>query len=97
MLPQMTLPTVAARTPDRSQLLEKAKEIEEVFLSEMLAHAGLDESSEEFGGGMAEDQLSSFLRNAQVKQIVESGGLGLAQTIFEALVKREQTRHVETY
>ncbi|MFN4129194.1 MAG: rod-binding protein [Paracoccaceae bacterium] len=77
---------------DQSQLYEKAKELETAFLSEMLAHAGLGESSDSFGGGIGEEQFASFLRNEQARGIVQKGGLGLAQTIFEALVKAQEER-----
>lgn len=83
-----------APAPDRNRLMEKAKEMEAVFLSEMLAHAGLGESSAEFGGGPGEDQFASFLRNAQARSIVDQGGLGLAETIFSALIKAEEARDV---
>lgn len=93
MMPEPTLATQATGSPIRAQLYEKAKEMETMFLSEMLAHAGLGESSEDFGGGMGEEQFASFLRNAQAKEIVEKGGLGLAETIFASLVKAEEARN----
>jgi peptidoglycan hydrolase FlgJ len=89
--PMLTPP--AALSSKHSQLYEKAKEIEVVFLTEMLSHAGLGESSEQFGGGIGEEQFSSFLRTAQARAMVEKGGLGLAQTIFASLVKAEEARH----
>lgn len=93
MMPETTLAVQAAGSPVRTQLYERAKEIETMFLSEMLAHAGLGESSEDFGGGVGEEQFASFLRNAQAKGIVEKGGLGLAETIFASLVKAEESRN----
>ncbi|MDO9639084.1 MAG: rod-binding protein [Pseudotabrizicola sp.] len=94
MNPDPVLPGPAALTPERNHLLNKAKEMEAVFLSEMLSHAGLGESSGTFGGGPGEDQFASFLRNAQARSIVEKGGLGLAQTIFSSLIRAEEARHV---
>lgn len=81
-------------SPGQNRLLVKAKEMEAVFLSEMLSHAGLGESSGAFGGGPGEDQFASFLRNAQARNIVEKGGLGLAQTIFSALVRAQEAQDV---
>ncbi len=78
---------------NRAQLFEKAKELETAFLSEMLAHAGLGESPEGFGGGIGEDQFASYLRNAQARMIVEKSGIGLAQTIFESLAKSQEAHH----
>ena len=81
------------KPPDHGHLIEKAKELEAAFLSEMLAHAGLGESPDGFGGGAGEEQFASFLRNEQARSIVEKGGLGLAQTIFESLIKSQEARH----
>ncbi|WP_103332084.1 rod-binding protein [Pseudotabrizicola formosa] len=94
MNPEPVLIGPARLAPDRNHLMHRAKELEAVFLSEMLSHAGLGESSGEFEGGMGERQFASFLRDAQARSIVEKGGLGLAQTIFEALIKAEEARDV---
>ncbi len=67
------------------QLWEAAKKLESSFLSEMLKSAGLGEMSESFGGGPGEEQFQSLLRGAQADLMVASGGIGLAQSIFEAL------------
>lgn len=93
MTPETSLVTQTAGSAVRAQLYERAKEIETMFLSEMLAHVGLGESSEHFGGGIGEEQFASFLRTAQAKSIVEKGGLGLAETIFASLVKAEEARN----
>ena len=66
-------------------LMEKAKALETVFLSEMLSFTGLGDVSEGFGGGAGETQFASFLRQEQARLMVERGGIGLAQMIFESL------------
>ena len=77
-------------SPARSeQLLQKARELETSFLSEMLSYTGLDSQKGEFSGGIGEDQFSSFLRETQAKAMVDHGGIGLSQTIFNALVRRD--------
>lgn len=90
---ESALETPLSRAPDHNQLYEKAKELEVAFLAEMLAHAGLGESPEAFGGGIGEEQFASFMRTEQARGIVEKGGLGLAQSIFESLVKAQEVRH----
>lgn len=72
-----------------AQLMQKAQELETRFLSEMLAHTGLDAQTGAFNGGIGEDQFASFLREAQAKAMVDRGGLGLAQSIFQSLVRRD--------
>ncbi len=76
-------------SPRSAQLMQKAQELETRFLSEMLAHTGLDAQTGAFNGGMGEDQFASFLREAQAKAMVDRGGLGLAQSIFQSLVRRD--------
>jgi Rod binding domain-containing protein len=72
----------------QSALMEAAKALERTFLSEMLKSAGLGEQKSDFGGGIGEDQFSSFLRDAQASAMVEAGGIGLAEHIFKALQER---------
>jgi Rod binding domain-containing protein len=80
--------TVAAGPPLSSRdtaLMEAAQSLEASFLAEMLQSAGLGKTSESFGGGAGEDQFGSFLVQEQAKHIVKGGGIGLAQSLFEAL------------
>ncbi|MCU0899974.1 MAG: rod-binding protein [Cypionkella sp.] len=86
-------PAPAGRDIDRGKLLETAKDLEVAFLSEMLAHAGLGESPDGFGGGAGEDQFASFLRHEHAKQLVDRGGIGLAQSIFESLITSAEAKH----
>ena len=82
-------PISATPSPRSAQLMQKAQELETSFLSEMLAHSGLDAQTGPFSGGIGEDQFASFLRDVQAKAMVEHGGLGLAQSIFQSLVRRD--------
>ena len=78
-------------SPRSAQLMQKAQELETRFLSEMLAHTGLDAQTGAFNGGIGEDQFASFLRESQAKAMVDRGGLGLAQSIFQSLVRRDDS------
>lgn len=73
----------------RDQLMDKAEQLEATFLAEMLAHSGLGEMQGTFGGGQGEAQFTSFLRQEQARLIVEKGGIGLAQVIFNTMAKVE--------
>jgi peptidoglycan hydrolase FlgJ len=70
-------------------LMEKAKALEAGFLSEMLSYAGTDATKGAFTGGIGEEQYASFLRDAQSKAIVEHGGIGLAEKLFQSLVRHD--------
>jgi Rod binding domain-containing protein len=74
---------------DSLRLMEKAQATEAAFLAEMLAYSGLDESSDQFGGGTGEDQFASFLRQEQARLMVVNGGIGLARIIFQSLTGEE--------
>ncbi len=79
-------PQMQAQTPD--PLRDAATELEAAFLTEMLKSAGLGESRESMGGGAGEDQFGSFLVRAQAEQIARNGGIGLAETLFNALKEK---------
>ncbi|OYU17377.1 MAG: hypothetical protein CFE34_15965 [Rhodobacteraceae bacterium PARR1] len=80
-----TLPTTA-RTQD---LYIQANRLEATFLSQMLAHAGLDRAVEGMGGGPGAAQFASFLRDAQAESMVQAGGIGLSEALFRALAARD--------
>jgi len=69
-------------------LRDTAMKLEAAFLSEMLKSAGLGKARTAFGGGAGEDQFSSYLRDEQARALTMRGGIGLAQSIFEALKRR---------
>lgn len=70
------------------KLFEAAQKLEATFLAEMLKSAGFGETRDAFGGGAGEDQFSSFLVQAQADRMVEAGGIGLAESLFEAMKVR---------
>lgn len=84
---QATTHPSARDTSDDAVLMEKSKELEASFLSEMLSFAGLSNSEGSYFGSAGEDQFGSFLRDAQARLMVEKGGIGLAQQLFQSLVK----------
>ncbi|WP_019955558.1 rod-binding protein [Yoonia vestfoldensis] len=68
-----------------NKLREAAQKLEATFLAEMLKSASLGASRSAFGGGIGEDQFSSFLRDAQSLELAKSGGIGLAESLFNAM------------
>ncbi|MCB2135387.1 MAG: rod-binding protein [Rhodobacteraceae bacterium] len=75
---------------DEDAMRAAAVALEAEFLAEMLKPAGLGKPSEEFGGGIGEDQFASFLLREQAGALARGGGIGLAESIFEAM-KRADT------
>jgi Rod binding domain-containing protein len=80
---------VQALSPQQKALRTAAEKIEAGFLAEMLKSAGLGKSGGAFGGGAGEDQFASFLVQEQAMMMVKSGGIGLAQSIFESLKEKQ--------
>lgn len=83
---------VAGPATKQAAARDAALQLEATFLAEMLKTAGLGQSRDSFGGGAGEDQFQSFLVRAQADQIAKSGGIGLAETIFHALMENENAR-----
>ncbi len=81
-------PAATDSTREEARLREVSQSLEATFLSEMLKHTGLDKMSEEFGGGIGAEQFASLLRDEQAKIMAETGGIGLAEHIFNALKER---------
>ncbi len=69
-------------------LFQAAKDLEASFLAEMLKSAGFGKPRKANGGGIGEDQFGSFLRQEQAKDMVKKGGIGLAESLYEALKER---------
>lgn len=86
-----TQPTAAPQSAAaRDAALRKAaEELEAGFLAEMLKQSGLGKARESMGGGIGEEQFGSFLVQEQAKAMVQAGGIGLAEQLFNALKKGE--------
>jgi len=83
--PSPLAPSSAPSPPRDAALWKAAQDLETAFLAEMLAAAGLGTPRESFGGGAGEEQFASFLRREQAGAMVQSGGIGLAESLYEAL------------
>lgn len=69
-----------------------AQKLEAAFLSEMLKAAGVGKTPDSFGGGAGEEHFASFLRDAQASEMVRAGGIGLAESLFQALKEKDHER-----
>lgn len=75
--------------PHDAKLMKAAQKLEASFLAEMLKSAGYGEARESLGGGAGEAQFSSFLVDAQAQEMVQAGGIGLAEHLYHALRDRQ--------
>ncbi|HHS89486.1 MAG TPA: flagellar biosynthesis protein FlgJ [Rhodobacteraceae bacterium] len=76
-------------TKNQAALRKAAMDLEAAFLTEMLKSAGLGKSRESFGGGAGEDQFNSLLIRAQAEQMTRAGGIGLAESLYHALLETQ--------
>ncbi len=90
MIPVQPLssPGMAPHNTDAA-LKGAALALEASFLAEMLKAAGLGKQQSSFSGGAGEDQFASFLVDEHAKLIAQSGGIGLAEALFETLKDRQ--------
>lgn len=86
----MAASTSRNQADSHAAIRKVAEKLEAQFLAEMLKSAGLGKTGGEFNGGEGEDQFQSFLVSAQAEKMVERGGIGLAEVIFESLKGRSQ-------
>ena len=77
-----------AETAKRAAIAKASKDFESSFLSVMLGQMFKDvNTSAPFGGGPGEDAFKSFMTDAMAKQVVKSGGIGLAATVQKEMLK----------
>ena len=87
-VPPPGMPPGAPPNAQDAALRKAAEAMEASFLAEMLKSAGVGAPRTSFGGGIGEDQFASFLTEAHAAAIVDRGGIGLAETLFNALKER---------
>jgi Rod binding domain-containing protein len=72
-----------------SRLRKAAEDLEASFIAEMLRAAGAEKTS---GLGAEDSEFASFLLDARAREITRAGGLGLAEVLFESMVKNNVAR-----
>lgn len=81
---QSPTPDTRAALPDSAKVAI-AREFEAVFLAEMLRAAGAGEGATIFGGGVGEDQFSSFLIDEYARKMAARGGMGIAEMALRGM------------
>ncbi|MGB3147705.1 MAG: rod-binding protein [Paracoccaceae bacterium] len=89
ILPPQPGPPAATQTPRDAALRQAAVAFEANFLAEMLKPMGTAAARDTFGGGVGEEQFSTFLIREQARALADNGGIGLSEAIFQALKARE--------
>jgi Rod binding domain-containing protein len=83
----------AAGWPGADPLRRAARELESVFLTQMLDHMSAGLSSEApFGGGHAERLWRSSLNEHYAKSMAGRGGIGIADAIYRDMLRWQEGR-----
>ena len=70
-----------------ASLLKAAQKLEATFLAELLKSVRFGEVDDPFSNAGSQ-QFASFLTDAHADNMVEAGGIGLAEALFKALTER---------
>jgi flagellar protein FlgJ len=87
---QRQAPDTAAAPADlrETRLRGAAQDLEAAFIAEMLRAAGAERQAG-LGEGDGESPFASFLLDARAREIAKAGGLGLADVLFQSLVRAD--------
>lgn len=82
-----------ANSPDPAGVEKAAKEFEAVFVSQMLNHMFSSvEVDKTFGGGKGEEMFKSMMVNEYGKAMADSGTLGIADHVKQAMIQMQETK-----
>ena len=76
--------------PGHDRLRKVAQDLEASFLSEMLKAAKFGEPRKSFGGGAGEEHFASFFRAEVAQKRAQTGGIGLAEQLFQTLKESQE-------
>ena len=87
-------PATSLSPAQQAKTWESAKSFEAMALNEMLApmFATADNSRSLFGGGEGEQTWRPMMVSEMAKSIAASGGLGLAQPIYQQMLRLQEAR-----
>ena len=81
------------KTANAAAAKKAAQDFESVFISQMLGQMFSGISTDgPFGGGAGEQMFRSLMLDEYGKQISAQGGIGLANTVTQELLKMQETR-----
>ena len=88
-IPAVNAQNAPAPAEKRAEIMERAREFEAVFVGQMLKYSGLEKAISSQSGGFGGEAYSSLLLEQYAGKIVEAGGFGLAEHIYEQLLDKE--------
>lgn len=85
---QAPTPVTLERAPRDAAIREQAEEFEAIFIAQMLKHSGFEKALSADSGFGGENYASLLLERYAAK-IVDNGGFGLADKIYQQLKAKE--------
>ena len=87
------LPAISSAPPRDPAIWKAAQQFEAMAIGQMLTPMfnTVDAAHGPFGGGDAEAAWQPMLVDALGKQIATHGGLGLAQPVYDAMLRAQET------
>ncbi|MGI4983925.1 MAG: rod-binding protein [Janthinobacterium lividum] len=81
----------AAQAPD-ARVMKAARDFEAMAIGQMLEpmFATVDTAQGPFGGGAGEESFKPMLVTEMAKQVEDHGGLGLADSIYQQMLKIQE-------
>lgn len=80
----------------KARAREQAVDFEAMFLNSMLSEMFTDTNAEgPFGGGGSSGVWRSFLTEEYSKSFAKSGGIGIADQVYRALLQQQEARSAD--
>lgn len=76
-----------SRARQEAELRDACQQFESLFLMQMLNQMSKSEGKSLFGGGAQGEMMQSLLNQERARQWAESGGIGLANLLFQQMKK----------
>jgi len=91
---QAAEPTTHVPQATQAKLRHAAEDFASVALNELLSpmFETVDTSQDEFGGGAGEKAFKPMMIAEIAKQIARSGGLGLAEPVYQQMLRLQEGR-----
>lgn len=84
----MQIPPPVPRPPMPDQMRQAAVKLETAFIAEMLRSVGFGSHTHGLTAASGGDEFSTFLIAAQAERLAAAGGIGLAESLFNAMTRQ---------
>jgi Rod binding domain-containing protein len=90
--PAATHLNAKAQPANHAQMREAAEKFETFFIAQFINLMKPENTDEQFNGGNGERMFKFELNNELAKNMVQSGGFGIADSVYASLLKQQEGR-----